>query len=295
MQLAAGFRCAQSGLLVGSAQILARIVRLARRAICASARPARDRRAPAARCAPSRTDRRAALGGQSLALEAEGAAAAGAGGIGELDRAVERRHADLAAEHRLVERERQFEPQIGAVALEQRMRRDRDGDERIADRVAGRAAPAPSAGSAGRRRGRPESSTSTSLPVGRCTRRDPPLAASASEMVTATDDVAAGGCVEIVRLEMRAGRRTRCDGRPPPTANMSLSMSSKPPTAAVTAARALEPVRPPGEALEIARTRRRRPPGWAPKPSKPWKRGLPSASISPRSNALRLLSSPRIS
>ena len=54
---------------------------------------------------------------QALALEAEGAARIGAGGNRQFHRAVERRHAHLAAEHRLVKRDRQFEPQIGAVRL----------------------------------------------------------------------------------------------------------------------------------------------------------------------------------
>src|SRR5262245_13081632 len=59
---------------------------------------------------------------EALALETEGAAAAGAGWNGQFDRARQRRNAHLAAEHRLVERDRQLQPQIGAVAREQRMR-----------------------------------------------------------------------------------------------------------------------------------------------------------------------------
>src|SRR5262249_27972283 len=39
--------------------------------------------------------------------------------------------ADLAAEHRLVERDWQLEPQVGAHALEQRMRRDRHRDQHV--------------------------------------------------------------------------------------------------------------------------------------------------------------------
>ena len=62
-------------------------------------------------------------------------------GIAKFDRAVERRHAHLAAEHRLIKRDRQIEPQVGAIRLEQRMRRDVDRDQRIA-RLAGCARPA---------------------------------------------------------------------------------------------------------------------------------------------------------
>ena len=52
------------------------------------------------------------LAGKALALEPERAARAGAGRDRKLDRAVERRHPHLAAEHRLVERDRKFEPQV---------------------------------------------------------------------------------------------------------------------------------------------------------------------------------------
>ena len=91
---------------------------------------ARGRRAPS-------------LAGKPLPLRRNVRPRVGAGRDGKLDRAVERRHAHLAAEHRLVERDRQIEPQIGAVALEQRMRRDRDGDQQIAGRAAGPGSPWP--------------------------------------------------------------------------------------------------------------------------------------------------------
>src|SRR5262249_23068452 len=61
-----------------------------------------------------------ALGGEALALEPEGAARVGAGRDRELDRAVKRWHPHLAAEHGLVERHRQFQPQVSTIALEQR-------------------------------------------------------------------------------------------------------------------------------------------------------------------------------
>ena len=63
------------------------------------------------------------LPGNALALQAERAPAIGAGGIDELDRAVERRHAHFAAEHGFIERDRQIEPQI-------RCRRARTTDAR---------------------------------------------------------------------------------------------------------------------------------------------------------------------
>ena len=47
----------------------------------------------------------------------------------------------LAPEHRLVERDREVEPQVGALAREQRMRRDRDRDQEIAGAAAGAGKP----------------------------------------------------------------------------------------------------------------------------------------------------------
>src|SRR6185503_7340468 len=83
----------------------------------------------------------AVFGFDPLALEAEGAAGTGAGGNRQIDRAIERRHPDFAAEHGFVQRHRQIEPQIGAVRLEQRMRRDINHDQRVAG-FAGGARPA---------------------------------------------------------------------------------------------------------------------------------------------------------
>ena len=53
-------------------------------------------------------------------------------GIAQHHRPVDRRHLDLGAEHRLVERDRQVEPDIVALAPEEAVRLDRDGDDRIA-------------------------------------------------------------------------------------------------------------------------------------------------------------------
>src|SRR5262245_16119548 len=85
----------------------------------------------------------AVLRGKALAFEAEGAPGAGAGRNGKLDRAFERRHAHLGAEHRLVERDRKLEPQIGTCARKQRMRRDRDDDQKIASTAASAGGPLP--------------------------------------------------------------------------------------------------------------------------------------------------------
>ena len=61
----------------------------------------------------------AALGGKAFALEPERAARAGVGRDRQFDRAVERRHAHLRAQHRFVERHRKLDAQVVAVALEQ--------------------------------------------------------------------------------------------------------------------------------------------------------------------------------
>ena len=114
------------------------------RAICASAPRARGRCLRAARCARWRSRSPAPLfAGRPLPLRRNVRPAAGAGRDRKLDRAVERRHAHLAAEHRLVERDRQIEPQVVAVALEQRMRRDRDRDQRVAAAPPGPGRPCP--------------------------------------------------------------------------------------------------------------------------------------------------------
>src|SRR6185436_17566291 len=76
--------------------------------------------------------------GQTLALEAEDAAAGGVFRNRQLDRAAERRHPDLAAQHRLIKRNGQIQPQIAAIDLEKRMRRDADRNQQIARRVARR-------------------------------------------------------------------------------------------------------------------------------------------------------------
>src|SRR5262245_61384720 len=71
------------------------------------------------------------LGRESLAPEPERASGTGAARDRELDRPGKRRHPHLAAEHRLVERDRQVEPQVSALALEQRMRSNRHRDQDV--------------------------------------------------------------------------------------------------------------------------------------------------------------------
>src|SRR5260370_9201745 len=75
---------------------------------------------------------------QSLALEAKGPAARGVLRYRQLDRAAERRHANLAAEHGFIQRDRQINAQVPAVDLEERMRRYIDRYQEIARPVAGR-------------------------------------------------------------------------------------------------------------------------------------------------------------
>src|SRR6202035_1709834 len=73
---------------------------------------------------------------QSLALEAKRSSARGVFRDRQFHRAAERRHAYLAAEHRFIERDRQFDAQIAAVDLKEGMRRDADRDQEIAGPVA---------------------------------------------------------------------------------------------------------------------------------------------------------------
>src|SRR5262249_5996322 len=77
--------------------------------------------------------------GQALALEAEGAAARGIFRDRQFDRALQRGHAPLAAQNRLIKRDGQVESQVTAVDLEERMRRDVDGDQEVAGPVVGHA------------------------------------------------------------------------------------------------------------------------------------------------------------
>src|SRR6202165_5576213 len=80
---------------------------------------------------------------QPLALEAKGPAARGILRYRQLDGAAQRRHANLAAEHGFIKRNRQIDAQVAAVDLEEWMRRDADRDQEIAGTVAGRALPLP--------------------------------------------------------------------------------------------------------------------------------------------------------
>src|SRR6202165_1964569 len=75
---------------------------------------------------------------QPLALEAKGPAARGILRYRQFDRAAQDRHANLAAEHRFIQRDRQIDAQIAAVDLEERMRHDTDRDQEIAGGMAGR-------------------------------------------------------------------------------------------------------------------------------------------------------------
>src|SRR6516164_1265671 len=76
---------------------------------------------------------------QPLALEAEGATAGRILRDRQLDRTGQGGHPHLPAQHRLIERHREVDPQIAAIDLEQRMRGDADGDQEITGLVTGRA------------------------------------------------------------------------------------------------------------------------------------------------------------
>src|SRR5690348_1522223 len=72
------------------------------------------------------------LGGEPAALEAEHFSRAGALWDCEHHRSFWRWHLHLGAEHRLFESHRQFEPDVVAVAGEETVGRDFDGDDRVA-------------------------------------------------------------------------------------------------------------------------------------------------------------------
>src|SRR5439155_12703457 len=74
----------------------------------------------------------------SLALQAKVAAARGVLRYRQLDRAAERRHANLAAEHGFIQRDRQIDAKVAAVDFEEWMWRDIDRNQEIARAVAGR-------------------------------------------------------------------------------------------------------------------------------------------------------------
>ena len=222
------------------------------------------------------------------------------GGIVSSTATVQRRHAHLGAEHRFVERDRQIEPHVGAFEREHRMRRDRDGDQSVAGRRPGRRMPWPLslicwplARPAG-------ILTSTSLPVGSRTRSRRAVGSLRQRDRDRAGDV---GAARRRNPPARTARRRRRAAAPPPPPNISLRMSSKPPPpppprqpTAAAPVDALEAFRPEVKVSKLPSCAKPGPPpAPAPKPSKPWKRGLPSASISPRSNALRLSASPRIS
>ena len=145
---AAGFAgAAEAGLMQArrsrSAQVFARIVRLLSRHFFISV--SRSSSLPSGSMIAYRGEKIAGaiLGRKTLALEPEGAAGVAAGRDGELDRAVERRNPDLAPEHGLIERDRKVEPQVRAVALEDRVRRNRHRDEQVAGAAPGAARPWP--------------------------------------------------------------------------------------------------------------------------------------------------------
>ena len=151
------------------------------------------------------------------------------GGIASSTAPVERRHPHLAAERRLIQRDRQVEPQVVALAAEDRMRRDRHGDQRIAGRAARpRCIPWPL-----RRIVWPSASpagifTSTSLPLPRRTRREVPLAASGKRDRHRGGDIAPPP--PVARNPRTAERlRARPPRAPPCAPNTSLRMSSMPP------------------------------------------------------------------
>ncbi len=127
-----------------------------------------------------------------------------------------------------------------------------------------------------------------------------PLAASGKVIVKGDGDIltAADIGAEIFRLELIAVTARAAAGGRPAAEHAAQQILETAGAAARTAAASLEAVGAETEALETAPWPKppcpKPPPGCC-APSKPRKRGLPSASISPLSNALRLSSSPTIS
>lgn len=76
--------------------------------------------------------------GQPFALEPEGPAAGCVFRDRQFDGITERRHPDLAAQHGLIQRDRQVNPQVTAIDFEERVRRNVDGDQEITGGVTGR-------------------------------------------------------------------------------------------------------------------------------------------------------------
>ena len=74
----------------------------------------------------------AGLVGKAAAFEPQHLARRRALGNGQHDRAFRRRHLDLGAEHRFLERDRQGQADVLAVASEKRVACDLDGDDGIA-------------------------------------------------------------------------------------------------------------------------------------------------------------------
>src|ERR1700722_7456962 len=245
------------------------------------------------------------LGGEALAFEPERPAAAGPRRNGELDGPVERRYPHLDAERGFIKRHRQIEPDIVAVEREGVMWRDRHGDQEIAG--AARASHALAA--------KPDllaiGDPGGNLDFDVLARRQPHPLAHAVRRVRQRQsqgrrDISAGA--EIVGLKRRAPAAARGAAErlaqnvleAAKAGSATARRSAAPPPAAARPRRA-PGVKPSGPKLNVSNSVSgpNPAPGRAPapprNPSNPWKRGLPSASISPRSNALRLSSSPRIS
>ena len=238
--------------------------RASRRASAASAPPGRRPPAPAWRCAasPASRRRRVARRRQTLAAQPQHPPAAGSRRDRDLHVARQRRRPDLGAQHRLVERDRQIQLEVAPFDLEQRVRRVMDGDDRVASRALrwpGRPCPRrriclPSSTPAG-------TATSSVLPVGNATRTDPPPAA-----------IANGTFTVAATSSPRLGARPRPPARPPNSSDrMSASKPARPPGS------------PPTSKLKPCVRRPRPAARPKPKPSNCGARGLPSASISPRS------------
>src|SRR3954452_21569279 len=68
---------------------------------------------------------------QPLALQPENAPAGGVFRDRQIDRAAERRHANLAAENGLIKPDRQIDGQVGALELEESMRANVTRDQEI--------------------------------------------------------------------------------------------------------------------------------------------------------------------
>src|SRR4051812_24447833 len=200
------------------------------------------------------------LSRQTLAFEPKRAAARRVCRHRKLDRSIQRRDPHLGAEHGLVKRDREFEPEVLLLDLEQRMRRDRDRDQHVARRAAMRRRHALAL----------ETDLLAVLNAGRNLELDLPVGGQFEPSRAAMRGfVQRDGCArgDVLPADRRADvlglELGTCAGSPAPAedAGENVLEAREPGTtrpARATSARAANAFRAPGEALEVAIARAER-------------------------------------